>query len=396
MLFALSLSWGASGCSNDLDSLYCKTDCSPDRGSGGSSTGGTNGDGDDGPGGADPGDGDGKAEEESPPPILPFLPDDKAIEDCTQCVRDKCKAEREGCLEDDACTAQLRCTGECSDPGCLEECRGTVGGDTRSPFGTSPFHWELSRCAFFSCPLACQSGHNWECVGAYQWPQAEESRVESYVRFGTGEYPWDVAASGIRDSLAGARVKVCYNTLDCGDAAVSLDAAQGAALTLSTRGGAGLFEGYFELRSGQPSLFTVPQRIYTLPRSFGGDFEPFYFPGLALLDGGISPAADLATIVAVKLDCTGWPSSAPAQAVASRSAGEELLAEAPQEGRSAVAVFLNVPLDGSSSPLGETPRATWTVRLVGEGESEPWSRQAIEVSPGWATTVPLLPRSVGQ
>ncbi len=137
-LFSVASALALPACSNGLDELFCEPECPVEAGAAAPSNPGgegtpsaTEGGLDDGgvqapqtPSNTEPA---AVSEQEAPPPLLPYLPDLDVREACEDCAKDACEVQRADCLEDDLCTAQLRCNGECSDPGCRESCRGAVG-----------------------------------------------------------------------------------------------------------------------------------------------------------------------------------------------------------------------------------------------------------------------------
>ncbi len=265
-----------SGCSNDLDALYCEPDC--------------------------PQGGDGE-----PLPILPALPDAEAIPACEACVEQKCLDEQAQarCLADEICPAAARCWGTCDDPGCNEVCQETFE-DAASESESDGL--ALLECAYFgACAGECQSGQNWGCADHYKWPGTDSLSLDVYVRFAPGQYGvGDGNASGWRIPLAGSTARACPSE-GCSDRVerVSLDAAGGALLELPTNNINKNFSGFFELERDEPGTSGVHKRIHywplanELPRAIG-----FWSDWGANLAFGWVPDPDTASLFAIVLDCT--------------------------------------------------------------------------------------------
>jgi hypothetical protein len=119
------------------------------------------------------------ASEDPPLPELPATPDAEFRQACTACAASSCADARRACLESERCRALLRCHGACSDPRCIARCVDTHGeslafNDYRlCVFGTPKEGADLDGCA-----VACGGGHNWECVGKYQWDGAASGRID--------------------------------------------------------------------------------------------------------------------------------------------------------------------------------------------------------------------------
>lgn len=116
-------------------------------------------------------------------PLLPAEPDDEPglREGCATCVREKCTDERRICLGSERCKEMLWCMGPggetkdgCSDPNCIFRCL--------SEHPDSPYFQAYFACAFAAsasptptaspCVNECKAGHNWDCVGIYDWNPA--------------------------------------------------------------------------------------------------------------------------------------------------------------------------------------------------------------------------------
>jgi hypothetical protein len=177
MRWALALGvLAAVGCSNDIDSLFAKTQHGADAG-------------------AKP------TVKPEPLPTLPALPDMNHVAGCEQCAKDTCDKARTNCLEDDDCTAELRCKGKCSDVACLQKCLG--------PSGSSPWYGDYSKCVFGQCPTECNTGNNFECQGNYDWPAAVTANFDVTFQFDNNT------------NLARDTIRVCGDGVDCtGDQAV--------------------------------------------------------------------------------------------------------------------------------------------------------------------------------
>ena len=317
------------------------------------------------------------------PPILPFLPDGEAIQRCEECSQDKCAELRDECLKDDVCTAQLGCLGQCSDPGCWEACRGSVGLEELFPWGFSAFYQDLKQCTFFQCAAECKGGDNWDCTEDYTLPVAATPSVDAYVRFGTGRLPYG-NSPGIRDFLAGAGVEACYGSLggcDAMGAAVLLDAGHGAHLSLSTQGASGTFEGYFELLPAAATLLAVKHRIYPLFHSHGGTFEAFYLPAGVLGQGNL-PSSEEASLMTAKMDCALVPAVGGDIRVIEQY-GTEILGQTIDTTRGPATVF-KIPVEGDGQMV--------TIQFTAEGEDDLTTWRDVLLSPGWMTSIPLLPQ----
>ena len=134
-------------------------------------------------------------------PLAPIVPDEDRVSACEDCAAEQCGQAREACLEDDACTGLLHCTGSCSDPACVVACE--------VAHGWSPWFEDMRACMAPSCGAACGLGENWDCLGDYDWPGATE------IPFGVDLWFADVTGAAIaartEPFLPGARVRVCFD-----------------------------------------------------------------------------------------------------------------------------------------------------------------------------------------
>jgi hypothetical protein len=320
---------------------------------------------------------------------LPFLPDESAIEACEACSAIACKAERDACLEDDACTAQLICMGECDDPGCREECRGTVA---LSEF--SPFYDDLFGCTYRECPDACQERENWGCLDDFRWPQTEERSLDAYVRFATGRYGIGNSV-GIRDVMAGATAWSCSADIEsCGSNSlqdpVLVDEKNGAHLKLYSATIQGYFDGSFQIEGPENGPRPLRLRLHSWPLAYGGTFEADSISAYVNQTAGLVPSSNAATVWAVQHDCTLRGSNRISFQIVERQdaevrhvQGSQLLASA-SEG-DGVAVFVGVPMDQETEVV--------TVRAFRAGEPDPIAQRSVQIRAGWVSNVLLLPRS---
>jgi len=346
LLGSVLCAFGLLGCSNDVDALY----------------------------------GEGE------PPILSFLPDAKAIPDCEACVLEKCAAERESCLEDDACTAQLRAGGQCDNPGCMEELRGTVG----SP-ESEPFIGDHYICMFRECPSECQTGRNWGCAERYSWPRTDQQTIDVRVRFATGRY-FSGNTSNTRIALDGATVRACSDPNTCGDR-VLLDAANAAELTLSTGGLPRNFRGVFEIEGDDIGVVPPRHQIYHRPFAFDGDVQIGLIPDFAAVQWGWLPSPSLATLWVFILDCTTLQLASRIHVelpdkpgVTVQHATSQWLYEPADETSQGIALVPDIPVSGDSEVI--------RVQAFLRDESEPIAARRVGIRPGYTTTVSLFPNTV--
>jgi hypothetical protein len=350
-------------CTNDLSQLYCdpaEATCGPE-GSGGTESEALLGE----------------------PPIVPFLPNEAFIESCEACVHDTCEAERDACLEDDACTTQLRCWGECSDPGCREECRARAALD-----GASPFYEDLESCTWTDCSAECNALSNYDCAGKYDWPvnAREDGTVPAFPRFGASVVP------GQREDLADATLQVCDAAWGCGlgEASVRFRADLRAEVALPLRS-PGIFRGFYELEYPDRGAVTGRYRIFDSPRVAGGSFDVLYWSlGViyALLPVTSEPEGVIGTGA---MDCTGQYAAGTSFELVGRDEVEVLHL-------SGLSVLPNV----KESPLGAAfvtglarggQDETVTVRTQAAGKPNVFPDRGVLVSPGWITSVRMWPRS---
>lgn len=175
----------ALGCSNNLNSLFVKSAARADAGT--------------------------ATVKPEPVPLLPAQPDMAHRVGCEQCAKDACDVARMNCLEDDDCTAELRCKGKCSDPACLQTC----GAESSS----SSWYRDYAICVFGQCPTECNTGHNFDCQGNYDWPATESGLQSSFeVTFNFAPDPISfMSTSTIQTAGVGLPVQACADAMICSD-----------------------------------------------------------------------------------------------------------------------------------------------------------------------------------
>jgi hypothetical protein len=213
---------------------------------------------------------------------------------CEACATDECAQARVSCLEDDACTAILRCKGKCSHPACLQECD--------SEHGFSPWYDDYFSCvlgesgAGGACVEPCLAGQNWGCLGNYEWPSAGSASFDVRFRF-VGPR---LVQQREEPFFVGAEARSCnpgFRDSDVVDATNSVD--------LQLRGD----RHYLEVESPDVQQFGVRERFYWLPHSVATEVRIAHLER-RLVDffaGGWHNRADdrLAQIAAYVVDCTG-------------------------------------------------------------------------------------------
>jgi hypothetical protein len=237
--------------------------------------------------------------------LLPIRPDAEVVDDCAACSAVACAEERASCLEDGACTRDLRCLDACSDQGCLDACRGQAGRD-----GLSPFVNDLLICTAQSCSVQCRTGANWECVQAFDWPKREVQSIKERVRFGTSFRSVGLGAVSSRVALMGATIRTCDLISGCVARTATLDASNGADLELPTGTADSTFRGFFDIDSDEAGWFGAHYRVYFAPLSGDGLAEmPLItdlYPAGVL---GWHPSPESASLWAYAGDCAYTPAN---------------------------------------------------------------------------------------
>jgi hypothetical protein len=356
----LGLVYVLAACSNDLDALVCKPGQCP----------------------SDLADSGGELET-TEPPWLPALPDRDRRDACEACAKEKCRDARDYCLEDDACTAQLGCTRDCSDPGCLRECQSEHAGAG----WWSPWWEDLFVCVFRSCPAECNTGRNWGCSHEFDWPRTEESRIPVRARVGGSSGPAQIALGGTPPfTLAGARVRVCPmggcegGVFDQG----VLDAANSAQLDLPVEGLAGDFRGYLEIESTEVGRLETRYRMHLAPIGLPGEVRmPFADSAVA---GDWRSSDGFAAVWAFVVDCT---------AILGRGLRFELVGQPEAEVEYLGVAFGLDPL-AQEAPIGvallpEVAEGLITLRAVLAEMGDEVARRSVPIRNGWMTEVTLSP-----
>ena len=363
MLVATALAAALSGCSNNLDALYA-----------GGHDGGT---------------------AEDALPLLPATPDERFVDACEACAASQCKDERASCLADDACTAQLRCKGSCSDPACLERCEVD---HTRSAW-----YDDYLQCVFeAACAVPCGRGQSFECLGNYAVRSGAASsyavtwHFDGYVR---SDDPVR-STNNLSPLLEGASVRAC-NALssDCGSAGAAqgiaaIDAYDDAQMTVE----GSPFRGYLELSGGpyderallyrQPTSGSEWREVGMAPRL---DFLSFG-PGLGVGDAFKAPHH--ANLAFIALDC-----------LRERAPGVHFA-----EGGRSFASIAYIRMDSTGDeegPTSSTGTALATSDLGGDATREVvvevrddqdavLSTHRVFLRDGWSTQIELLPREQGE
>jgi len=281
-LLALTL---LPGCSNDLDDLFCDSDCPVETPAAA----------------ADDPDADAALEVDAAR-LLPIRPDPKVEEACADCSEVRCREAREACLLDDACTEQLYCMDACHDPGCWEECRGLAGVE-----GPSPYLSDLVVCTHGGCAEECRTGENWACAEEYQWPPSDAQTIHNRLQFG-GRFRWgavDTRGNESRVSLMGAKLSVCDELLSGCVAAGELDASNAADVELPTVNQGRNFLGFFEIDNGDLGIVASKYRAFLPPLSRDGRFELVMITDLLPFSEFLwLPAEDTASLWVYVVDCT--------------------------------------------------------------------------------------------
>ncbi len=375
-LLVLACALAPSGCSNDLDELFCEPECpeaAPDAG------------------------GDGA----QPARLLPFLPDPNAVDECAECFEKKCEAEIANCFEDDACTSQLQFASECDDPGCFEEYRGEAG-----MAGASPFATDTLACKNRECASECQVGLNWACVGDFRWPKATVPFIEQRVRFGTSFQAFGVGNdTGARAALAGASVRICTSFI-CETASQVLDASNSALVQLPTGNSDGTFRGFFEVEDDEIGIVGTHYRVYWPPLARPGVSampivpESYTGPALAWL-----PSPELAALWVYVGDCTQTTQGARIRVELGNRPSEPVAYGTPDglslealETTAGAAFFPALSVSPALSSLPDSE--TVTVQAVWLSGREPVeekvvARREVSLRKGWTTIVYLSPLAVG-
>jgi hypothetical protein len=345
----------ALGCSNDPGALYTSGKAAKDSGA----------------------DKETDAAKREPLPDLPALPDEDHIPDCTRCAADKCKTARANCLEDDYCTDELRCKGTCDNIACLHGCS--------ADFGWSPWYGDYANCVFGQCQTECNSGHNWQCEGKYDWPAAEQSSFA--VRFRFTAPPTYFLGSQSATNVVGATVRACADNADCEgseqdsdtvgiDNTVQLDL---DATTFQPKD----FRGYLEIDSGDGGEH---ERLYAAPLSRPQD----YFAGY--VSTGIGPVGydhALARIDVIAVDCLVAPVAGVKVTlpdfpdVDAYSLDNQLTFPKGPTTETGLAFLVNLPKEASQNRV--------RVHVQWPNERQQDSERAIWVRPGYGTTLSFAP-----
>jgi hypothetical protein len=321
------------------------------------------------------------------PPILPAQPDPDHVSACEACARDNCVKARAGCLGDDACTAQLECSGACSDPGCLQRCAADTGVE-----GQWSIWWEdLFVCAYQMCETECNTGQNWACEDHFDWPSAEQQTIRVHARFQGWDYStrlgFDFGNGEGGADFSGAHVSVC-NTSDSCSGGVSdqgvLDAASSAWLELPAP-----FRSHFELVRG-----TLQYRVHYLPIARPIDVPMFlldYYLGGTTFAIGWVPSDQSAALWAKVTDCTGvlgrnvrveLPNQAQAKVAYLTSGGTLDLAAHQTATGFAFVPEVDVPTGGRIA-----------ISAVFADGDQTVAERTLPMRDGWITALSLGPRS---
>jgi len=345
----------ASACSNDYDSLYAQPDSAVGTGSMNR----------------------GKAPDVGPPkklepmPNLPAKPDADRIDDCERCAETTCAQQRSDCLEDDDCSDELGCKGVCSDPACLQTCS--------AHFGWSPWYADYANCVFGECRNECNTGHNWQCARAYDWPAAAQSADRFDVEFHFTTPPTYFLGVQFDMGVAGHTVLACEDDRECGSGLDSGLVNLGGIVTL-TLSASSLppkdFRGYLEVEESTTLVYGAPlARAQVYYSGFLTTYPPMRNAsaarlGVAVIDCLAAPVPgasvtlpDLPEVAASAFNTRRTFSPGPTTA-----AGIAALVDLPD---SAADAPLLVHAEGDDGLLIEE-RAVW-------------------VRPGWTTFVYLLP-----
>ena len=362
----VGFAYGLSACSNDGDALICDpSQC---------------------PGDADASGAPGQGE----PPWLPALPDVQNRDACEACAKASCGTTRAACLEDDACTALLRCEGEADNPADLQTCE--------AEHGFSPWYDDHWACVLFeSCATECKSGENWGCVGRYDWPPAPEDHFPVTFHF---KNPRRSAFTGgdsrVELFRAGAQARTCKSadgdcTLDDLVDTDRVDASNRVELEVAFPGFSRNFTGRLEIDSDPDDVLSLPDRILGLPLSRKGEVRVFVanLGSLQSLSGGAIDH-DSAPLTITVRDCLGTaapgirlqlpdlPETEPRYAVLFSALGD-----GPTDA-SGLALVVDVPEPQRSGAV--------TVQAFRGDGGEPVAERYAFVRAGWTTHLILYPR----
>jgi hypothetical protein len=350
-----------------LDELFCDPDCPPlDAG----------------------------GEQPEAPPILPFLPDEKAIIPCEECVEPACEEARSSCLEDTGCLEVFDCLAPCDNPKCIRQCW-DGGLDNSGPRLGTASGWdlynELRDCALTQCPTQCQATQNWECVGNFDWPTANSHSIDVSVRFapnGTG--------GESKLQLAGAMARAC-SFIDCTHSDwVRLDERNAADFKLPTNDRGPLFTGHFELESEEIGPVGIHHRIHYWPLWAGQDLYMGVVPDYVNLLVGWRPSPSSAALWVFANDCLHTSATRlrlqlrDLPDIAVGHIANDVVSWEATETSAGAAFFPEVPIiEGEVRKV--VVQALLRTDAVGEGKVV--VEREVALRAGWVSTVYLAPSS---
>lgn len=286
------------------------------------------------------------------------------------------------CMSSGACVDPIACLYTCADP---KACRTRCG----SPLDPLNPETVVLGAAAAACSSACGFGHDFSCVGAYDWGGPSRAVVRTAIRV-----RW-LTRDG-RARLEGAEVRMC-NARDrtCDRPIETLVTDRGGEVVFEAGAETAGTDVYFEVRYSEGELDVVPLMIFFAPPplvieeswSLAMVTRPEWEALAGSVERGWSPEDSLVT--ALPLDCT--LSLAPgiqmtldppnADPVYVEGASFNLAATATDE--RAISMFT-----GTLVPAGQ-PDATYRVKASRDGV-ELGARQFM-VRPGWMTTTFLAP-----
>ena len=320
-------------------------------------------------------------------PLLPKTPDARVLKACRVCAASECKDARTSCLKDDACTALLRCKGECSDPACLEHCE--IGNDR------SAWYDDYSACVFeTTCSAACAQGQSFGCLGRYDVRSSQAGSYDVTWHFTSRTDPEDPARSSysLGPTLQGAKVRACAPTsTDCSAAGSAQGIATVGAYSRATMTLQGApFRGYLEVTGG---AYDEQSLVYGWAIS-GPGWREVGFVGRAYFlgdPGGLDfKAPNHANLLLAANDCLDEPapglhfllSGQPIEEIAYAHVDSTFDANGPTSGAGVAFATLNLERENQRQVVLEARN---------ENEDTLASRSVL-LRAGWSTTIGLYPR----
>ena len=195
-------------------------------------------------------------------PLLPPCRTKKTSPPANRAPRTSARTRAPIALEDDACTALLRCKSTCSNPACLEGCYVDAG--------SSVWYRDYFDCVFGTtgngqCSVECASGQNWDCIGNYEYRAATNAAYDVDFHFIGPVGPDDPGRLNTFPPLEGAMVRACglaaFDECVADNGFVVANAGVGAygATTFTLRG---LYNGFLRIEGGAARESTA---FYELP-----------------------------------------------------------------------------------------------------------------------------------